>query len=72
MLMKLTLRQKILVEIIREFQKEHGYSPTIRELCEITGKAQSTIFNRLVILERIGAIKTDAGKLRTIVVLIDD
>lgn len=70
--MNLTLKQKILVEIIKEFQKEHGYSPTIREIGEITGKCPSTIFSRLLVLEKQGAIKTTAGKLRSIVVLVDD
>lgn len=68
--MNLTYKQKLLVEIIKCYQRDNGYSPTIREICEITGKAPSTIFNRLITLERKGAIKTTAGKLRSIVVLI--
>lgn len=70
--MSLTLKQKILVETIKEYQKEKGYTPTIKELCEITGKCQSTIFERLMILEKKGAIETTSGKARSIVVLIDD
>lgn len=70
--MKLTLKQKILVEIIREYQKEKGYSPSIRDLCNITGKVPSTIFARLMVLEEKGAISTESGVARSIVVLIDD
>lgn len=62
----------MLVEIIKEYQKEHGYSPTIRELCNVTGKCPSTIFSRLLVLEKYGAIETTSGKARSIVVLIDD
>lgn len=71
-LINLTCKQKLLVEIIKNYQKENGYSPTITELCEITGKAKSTIFKRLVYLEEIGAISTVCGKARSIRVLIDD
>lgn len=70
--MNLTLKQKLLIETIKKFQEEKGYTPTIRELCEITGKCQSTIFERLMILEKLGAIETTSGKARSIVVLIDD
>ena len=66
----LTYKQKLLVEIIKTYQRDNGYPPTIRELSEITGKCPSTIFNRLIVLERKGAIKTTAGRLRSIVVLI--
>ena len=62
----------MLVEIIRNYQKEYGYSPTIKELCEITGKVPSTIFERLMILEERGAIRTTEGKARSIVVLYND
>lgn len=68
----LTCKQKLLVEIIKRYQEKNGYTPTIRELCEITGKAKSTIFKRLMILEEKGAISTTSGKARSIVVLIDD
>ena len=62
----------MLIEIIKEFKKENGYSPTIREICKITNKAPSTIFVRLMVLEKNGAIKTTEGKARSIVVLEND
>lgn len=70
--MKLTCKQKLLVEIIKNYREENGYSPTIRELCDITGKGRSTIFKRLMVLEDRGAITTTNGKARSIVVIEND
>lgn len=70
--MKLTYKQKLLVEIIKNYREENGYSPTIRELCDITGKGRSTIFKRLMVLEDRGAITTTNGKARSIVVIEND
>ena len=70
--MHLTYKQKILIEIIKNYQKENGYSPTIRELCEITNKSVGTIFERLMVLEKKGAISTAGGKARSIVVKYND
>ena len=40
------------------YLSEHGYAPTIRELCELTGLASTqTVFHHLAELERRGLIE---------------
>lgn len=66
----LTIKQKILLEAIEWFINEHGYSPTIKELSKLTkNKSVSTVFTKLMELERKGYISTENGKARTIKVL---
>lgn len=46
------------LEKIREFIREHGYPPTVRELCHITGvKSTSAMAYRLQRLANMGFIK---------------
>ena len=46
------------LEKIREFIDEHGYPPTVRELCHITGiKSTSAMAYRLRRLANMGHIK---------------
>ena len=46
------------LEKIREFIKAHGYPPTVRELCQITGvKSTSAMAYRLQRLANMGHIK---------------
>ncbi len=52
---------KVYLAIITYIQ-EHGYAPTIRELCELTGfKSTSTVKRFLDKLIELGKIETDAG-----------
>lgn len=68
----LTIKQKMLLEAIEWFINENGYSPTIEELCKLTGnKSKATVFDKLMILEEKGYIKTTSGKARSIVVMKD-
>lgn len=66
---KLTKKQKIVLEAIEFFIKEKGYSPTIREIAEMTETSVCPTFQKLFVLEREGYISTDNGKARTIKVL---
>lgn len=66
----LTVKQKMLLEAIEWFINENGYSPTLKELCKLTGnKSKSTVFDKLMQLERKGYISTINGRARTIKVL---
>lgn len=68
----LTIKQKILLEAIEYFINENGYSPTIQELCDLTGdKSKNALFNKLMQLEEKGYISTKNGKARTIKILKD-
>lgn len=58
---------------IKEFIEENGYSPSIRELCEITGKeSTATIKFFLDRLRKDGIISFVTGKNRTIRILADE
>lgn len=66
----LTIKQKIVLEAIEYFINENGYSPTVQELCDLTGnKSKATVFNKLMQLEEKGYISTKNGKARTIKIL---
>ena len=54
-------RELILKSIILYITK-HGYPPTVREICALTGiKSTSTVQHHLEILHEEGKIETDAG-----------
>lgn len=52
-------RNKIKEKIV-EFICEHGYSPTVREICEMVGLSSTrTVYGHLKIMLEIGMIETD-------------
>lgn len=66
----ITQKQKEVLNGIIQFYKERGFSPTVRELCEITGlKSTSSVSAHLNVLEQKGYITKDSTKPRTITVL---
>lgn len=65
----LTIKQKMTLEAIEWFINEYHYSPSIKELANILKCSSSTIFEKLIILENKGYIKTQNGRARTIQVL---
>lgn len=66
----ITQKQQEVLNGIIQFYKERGFSPTVRELCEITGlKSTSSVSAYLNALEKKGYIKKDSTKPRTIIVL---
>ena len=67
MIPKLTNNQQIVLDAIREHFEKHRYSPSLRELCEMTGKnSTSTIFHTVCALEQKGFVKTTPGQKRSI------
>ena len=67
---KISTKQKLLLEAIDWYIGNYGYSPTIRELCEMMDNSSSaTVFDKLEKLERNGYISTVPGKARTIKIL---
>ncbi len=59
-----------LLKAIKEYIKNNGYSPSIRELAEICKyKSLSTVFNHLKILENNGLIAVGREKRRAIRVI---
>lgn len=66
----LTLTQKKVLDAIREFQADRGYSPTVRELASILGvRSISTVFHHLAALERKGYIRHVPYASRTLVII---
>lgn len=66
----MTEKQKTLYEAIKKFINEHGYSPTVRELCELTNKkSPSTTLAKLRCLKRMKYISYEENKPRTIKIL---
>lgn len=64
---KLTEKQKNILNIIEMYINDYGYSPTIRELCNLADlKSTSTIQGYLDNLERNGYITKMNGGSRTI------
>ena len=64
---RLTKADEVALYAIKEFIKENGYPPTVRELCKITGKSSTaSIQYRLKSLEQKGYIKTTTMGKRTI------
>ncbi|MBQ7030819.1 MAG: transcriptional regulator [Bacilli bacterium] len=69
-MMKLTKRQKIILEAIDYFIQENGYSPTYNEIANLIGANNiSSIFGICLKLEIKGYISTEKGKSRTIRIL---
>lgn len=64
---RLTEQDKLAYYAIAGFIKDHGYPPSVRDLCRMTGKASTaTIQYRLKSLEQKGYIKIAHGENRSI------
>lgn len=68
----LTAKQKEVMNAIKRYYSNYGYSPTIRELCSLTKtKSSSTIHAHLKNLEEKQYISMQESKPRTIMILED-
>lgn len=65
-------RQREILEYIQEYQREHGYPPTIREIGEAVGLASgSTVYGHLNRLEKKGYVRRDPSKPRALEIVED-
>jgi repressor LexA len=65
---KTTPRQQAILEVIKEFSREHGYPPSVREIGERVGlSSSSTVQCHLRTLEKKGLIRRDPTKPRALV-----
>jgi SOS-response transcriptional repressor LexA len=56
-----------IIEAIETFWTEHGYAPSVRDLCDLTGtKSPSTMHERLGRLRRKGRLTFVNGRNRTL------
>ncbi|HLN61527.1 MAG TPA: transcriptional repressor LexA [Symbiobacteriaceae bacterium] len=66
----LSERQQRMLDVLRQYIREHGYPPSVRELGELVGlSSTSTVHGHLEALERKGYIRRDPTKSRTIDIL---
>lgn len=67
---KLTDRQQLVYDGIVKYQKEHGFAPSIRELCKISGLAStSSVYAHLKSLEDLGYIRRKEDAPRAIAII---
>lgn len=69
-MVKLTTKQKIVLEAIEWYIDKYGISPTVKEIADLTNTTTHPTHEKLVRLEEKGVISTLNGKVRTIRVLI--
>ena len=63
----ITKRQQAVLDCVEAFIDEHGYGPTVREVCEVLGlSSPSTVHVHLKALEEKGLIRRDPLKARSI------
>lgn len=68
----LTKRQRSVLEFIDEYAREHGYPPSVRDICRGLGLSSSaTVHNHLRTLERKGYLTRDPSRPRAIEVHFD-
>lgn len=59
--------RKNVYDFIVKFITNNGYSPSMREIGDGVGlKSTATVYNHLLILEKLGMIHMEQGKTRTI------
>lgn len=64
--MKLTPKQLQVVDFIRQYNREHGLSPTLDEIAAELGVSKVTIFEHLKALERKGAVQRAYHQARSV------
>lgn len=70
--MKMSAKQKEILDFILLSKRQRGYAPSMREIGETVGLASSaSVSHQLSQLEKLGAISRDPNRPRTIDVLID-
>ena len=64
---ELTPQQQSILKLVKEFMTEHGYAPTVRELCRLAGlKSPDTVQYHLDNLRAKGFLGSVSGKPRTL------
>lgn len=67
---ELTKKQKAIYDYINNFQEEHGYPPTVRDICIGVGlRSTATVFTHLKNLEEKGFLNKSSSKNRAISVV---
>lgn len=63
---EMTPKQQSILKLVKEFMADHGYAPTVRELCRLAGlKSPDTVQYHLDNLKAKGLLASLSGKART-------
>jgi repressor LexA len=66
-------KQKKVYQYIKSYADEHGYPPSVREICAAVGlKSTSTVHGHISRLKKKGLLKRDPSKPRAIEILDED
>ena len=69
----LTKRQQDVLTFIKKYTANHGFPPTIREICDgVHLSSPATVFVHVKNLEKNGYIKSSNNKFRTLELLVDN
>ena len=69
----LTKKQTEVLTYIKKFMSEHGYPPSVREICKgMDLSSPATVHTHLKELEKKGVIRKESSKFRTIELLVDN
>ena len=66
---KLTIKQRMVLECLDWYIREHGYSPTYRELASELNCPLNAVFKKVIILIDKGYVSCVNGKSRTLKVI---
>ena len=70
---KLTAKQEKVLDCIKKYQAEHGFPPSVREICEILGlSSPATVQSHINNLKKAGVIRNSSNKFRTIELLVEN
>jgi len=63
---QLTPKQLRILKLIRDYQRKHGYSPTMQELADVLGVTKVTVFEHVSGLERKGLLRRSKHRARSL------
>ena len=70
---KITTKQAETLTFIKKFMVEHGFPPSVREICKgMNLNSPATVHAHLKQLEKKGIIRKEASKFRTIELLVEN
>ncbi len=69
----LTKRQNDVLNFLKKYIADHGYPPTIREICDgVNLSSPATVFVHIKNLEKNGYVKSSNNKFRTLELLVNN
>jgi len=63
---QLTPKQLRILRLIRDYQRKHGYSPTMQELADVLGITKVTVFEHVSGLEKKGLLRRSKHRARSL------